>query len=73
MHDGIHVEKAGTPSVTICTDVFRVTSESMAEMWGAEEYEIVYTEHRISELNRSELRSRWEEMLPKVISVLVKE
>ena len=73
MHDGIHVEKAGTPSVTICTDVFRVTSESMAEMWGAEEYEIVYTEPPISELNRSELRSRCEEMLPKVISVLVKE
>ncbi len=71
MHDGIHVEKAGTPSVTICTDVFRVTSESMAEMWGAEEYEIVYTEHPISELDRSELRSRCEEMLPKVISVLV--
>ncbi|MEC9321704.1 MAG: hypothetical protein VX869_05965 [Chloroflexota bacterium] len=73
MHDGIHVEKAGTPSVTICTDVFRVTSESMAEMWGAEEYEIVYTEHPISELDRSELRSRCEEMLPKVISVLVKK
>ena len=71
MHDGIHVEKAGTPSVTICTDVFRVTSESMAEMWGAEKYEIVYTEHPISELDRSELRSRCEEMLPKVISVLV--
>jgi len=71
VHDGIHVEKAGTPSVTICTDVFRVTSESMAEMWGAEEYEIVYTEHPISELDRSELRSRCEEMLPKVISVLV--
>tara|TARA_B100001765_G_scaffold76583_1_gene46662 strand:- start:567 stop:788 length:222 start_codon:yes stop_codon:yes gene_type:complete len=73
VHDGIHVEKAGTPSVTICTDVFRVTSESMAEMWGAEEYEIVYTEHPISELDRSELRSRCEEMLPKVISVLVKK
>jgi len=71
VHDGIHVEKAGTPSVTICTDVFRVTSESMAEMWGAEEYEIVYTEHPISELDRSELRSRCEEMLPKLISVLV--
>lgn len=72
MHDGIHVEKAGTPSVTICTDVFRVTSESMAEMWGAEEYEIVYTQHPISELDRPELRLRCEEMLPKVISVLVR-
>ena len=72
MHDGIHVEKAGTPTVTICTDVFKVTSESMAEMWGAKEYEIIYTEHPISELNKSELRARCEEMLPNLLSILLK-
>ena len=71
MHDGIHIEKAGIPSVTICTDIFRVTSESMAEMWGAEEYEIVYTEHPISSLDRSSLRARCEEMLPNVLSILL--
>ena len=71
MHDGIHIEKAGIPSVTICTDIFRVTSESMAEMWGAEEYEIVYTEHPISSLDRSELRASCEEMLPNVLSILL--
>tara|TARA_B100000676_G_C18056381_1_gene834706 strand:- start:378 stop:596 length:219 start_codon:yes stop_codon:yes gene_type:complete len=71
VHDGIHVEKAGTPSVTICTDVFRVTSESMAAMWGAEGYNIVYTSHPISELNRSELRARCEEMFPEIASILL--
>jgi hypothetical protein len=71
VHDGIHVEKAGTPSVTICTDIFRVTSEAMAEMWGAKEYEIVYTGHPISELNRAELRTRCEDMLPVVLHILL--
>ena len=55
MHDGIHIEKEGTPSITICTDVFEITAKSMAEMWGANNYQILYTEHPISELNKEQL------------------
>ncbi|MEC9439315.1 MAG: hypothetical protein VX917_07770 [Chloroflexota bacterium] len=71
MHDGIHVEKQGTPSITICTDIFEVTSKSMAVMWGADEYKIIYTQHPISHLSRSELRSRCEQMLPALRQVLL--
>ena len=71
MHDGIHAEKAGTPSVTICTDIFEITARSMAEMWGAPTYPIVLTEHPIAELTREQLRARAEDMLPEMESILL--
>ena len=71
MHDGIHAEKAGTPSVTICTDIFEITARSMAEMWGAPTYPIVLTEHPIAELTREQLRARAEDMLPEMEEILL--
>ena len=65
------MEKTGTPSITICTDIFELTSRSMAEMWGAKEYPIIYTKHPISELTREQLRQRAEEMLPQMEAILV--
>ena len=71
MHDGIHAEKAGTPSVTICTDIFEITARSMAEMWGAPTYPILLTEHPIAELTREQLRARAEDMLPEMETILL--
>ena len=71
MHDGIHAEKAGAPSVTICTDIFEITARSMAEMWGAPTYPIVLTEHPIAELTREQLRARAEDMLPEMETILL--
>jgi hypothetical protein len=42
----------------------------MAEMWGAKEYPIIYTEHPISELTREQLRQRAEEFLPQIEAIL---
>ena len=71
MHDGIHVEKAGTPSVTICTDIFEETAKSMAAMWGASEYPVIYTEHPISGLTRAQLRERAENMIDEIEAILL--
>jgi hypothetical protein len=71
VHDGIHLEKAGIPTITICTDIFEITSRSMAQMWGAEGYPIIYTSHPISHLNTSELRIRAEEMLSTIEKILL--
>ena len=70
MHDGIHAEKAGLPSVTICTDIFEITARSMAQMWGAPTYPIVLTQHPIAELNREQLRARAEEMMDEMVGIL---
>ena len=71
MHDGIHAEKAGLPSVTICTDIFEITARSMAQMWGAPTYPIVLTQHPIAELNREQLRARAEDMMEEMVGILL--
>lgn len=70
MHDGIHVEKAGIPAVTICTDIFAETSRAMASMWGAPDYPIIFTQHPISHLTRAQLRTRAEAMLKQIVAIL---
>ncbi len=70
MHDGIHVEKAGTPSVTICTDLFTRTAEGMASMWGTPDYPTIFTKHPTAPLDAEELRGRAEEMLGQIVSIL---
>ena len=71
MHDGIHVENAGIPSATICTDRFIPTAEGMAKMWGAPDYPTIFTEHPIENLNRNQIRQRAEALAPKVVSILI--
>ena len=70
MHDGIHVEKAGIPSATICTDRFIHTANAMARMWGAPDYPTIFTEHPIENLNRDQLRQRAEALAATVVSTL---
>ena len=73
MHDGIHVENAGIPSATICTDRFVPTAAGMAKMWGAEDYPTIFTAHPIENLSREALRARAEELAPMVVRVLTGE
>ena len=66
----MHLEKAGIPAVTICTDIFVETSRAMASLWGAEDYPIIFTSHPIAHLTRDQLRQRAEEMLDQIIGIL---
>jgi hypothetical protein len=70
VHDGIHVEKAGTPSVTICTDLFVQTAKGMASMWGTPDYPTIFTKHPTAPLDAEELRGRVEEMMERIVSIL---
>ena len=70
MHDGIHVEKAGIPSATICTDPFKVTARAMASMWGASNYPVIYTSHPVGGLDREAVRGRAQELVDQVVAVL---
>ena len=70
MHDGIHVEQAGLPSATICTDRFIPTARGMAQMWGASDYPTIFTEHPIENLSREQLRQRAEGLAAEVVAVL---
>jgi hypothetical protein len=70
VHDGIHLEQAGLPAVTICTDIFMATSRAMASLWGAPEYPIIFTPHPISNLTRAELRVRAAAMLGQIVRIV---
>ena len=70
MHDGIHSEKQGVPSATICTDRFVQTAAAMAKLWGADDYPTIFTQHPIGNLDRETLRARAEELAPIIIRTL---
>lgn len=70
MHDGVHLEKAGIPTVTICTDAFVQTSKAMASMWGAPDYPVIFTPHPIAPLDSERLRARAQEMMGQIVSIL---
>ena len=70
MHDGIHAEKAGIPSATICTDSFEVTAKGMARLWGAPDYPVIYTPHPIGGLEKEALQRRAQELVDQVVAVL---
>jgi hypothetical protein len=71
VHDGIHLEKAGTPAVTICTDLFIDTSHAMAAMWGAPAFPILFTPHPIAHLTTEQLRARAEAMIDQIEAILL--
>jgi hypothetical protein len=73
VHDGIHVENAGIPSATICTDRFIPTAQGMAKMWGAPDYPTIFTSHPIENMDRPALKARAEELAPMVVRVLTGE
>ena len=70
MHDGIHLEKVGTPAAVICTDIFTETSRAMASMSGADDFPLIFTAHPIAHLTRQELRQRAEAMLDQIVQIL---
>jgi len=70
VHDGIHLEKAGIPSATICTDPFKITATAMANMWGAPNYPVIYTSHPVGGLPRDAIRRRAEGLLDQVVATL---
>ena len=71
MHDGIHLENAGIPAATICTDPFRATAKAMANMWGAPDFPVIYAKHPIGGLDDDVIRQRAVELMDQVVAVLI--
>ena len=70
MHDGIELEKRGTPAVVICTDQFLATANAMAEVQGIPGYRYALVEHPTARLPREELLERVRSVLPQVAGIL---
>jgi hypothetical protein len=68
--DGIVLERAGIPAVSICTDAFRITAEAMAHSLGFPGYEYVAVRHPIASRTDSELTEMARAALPEILRIL---
>jgi len=68
--DGMLLEKAGIPAVSIVTEPFRVTGAEMAKSWGEPDYRFLDMPHPIANLTEQELDERVDALLDSVVWML---
>jgi hypothetical protein len=68
--DGIVLERAGIPAVSLCTDAFRITAEAMANQMGFPGYQYVALPHPIASRTEKEIDEMARDALPDVLKVL---
>jgi hypothetical protein len=68
--DGIVLERAGIPAVSICTSAFRITAEAMARSLGFPGYQYVSVPHPIASRTQEELDEIARVALPEIVRVL---
>ena len=71
MHDGIHLDRAGIPAATICTDHFINTSEATATVWGVPEYPVIYMPHPLSALNDDDIQAQAQQLVAQAVSIVM--
>ena len=70
MADGILLERAGIPAVSLCTDAFKITAEAMANQMGFPGYQYVAVPHPVASRTEKEIDEMARDALPDVIKVL---
>jgi hypothetical protein len=68
--DGILLERAGVPAVSICTDAFTVPARAMAKAYGFPGFEFITTPHPIASLTLEQIRERARELMPDIVRIL---
>lgn len=70
MADGIVLERRGIPTVSVCTDKFRVTADAMARLHGFPDYRYVTVPHPVASLELREIQALAEAVLPEILAIL---
>ena len=70
MADGIVLERAGIPAVSLCTDAFRITAEAMANQMGFPGYQYVAVPHPVASRTEKEIDEMARDALPDILRVL---
>jgi hypothetical protein len=68
--DGILLERAGVPTVSICTDAFGVPARAMAKAYGFPDFQFVTIPHPIASLDLPQLTDRVRQLLPELLRIL---
>jgi hypothetical protein len=69
--DGIVLERAGVPAVSICTDAFVVPARAMAGVHGLPDFEFVTIPHPIASLAPAEIEANVRPVILDVVRILV--
>ncbi|HEX9844551.1 MAG TPA: hypothetical protein VGC20_17460 [bacterium] len=72
MLDGIKLERAGIPAVSIVTHVFVETGAEMAAAHGVPDYRFLVTPHPIANLSEAQLDATAEKLTAEVVEFLEK-
>lgn len=70
MLDGILLERAGIPAVSIVTEPFVSTGQAMAASHGVPNYRFVVTPHPIANLTEAELNARADRLTEQVVALI---
>ena len=70
MADGIVLERAGVPAVSICTDAFVVPARAMAGVYGMPDFEFVTIPHPIANLDPGAIDANVRRAIPDVVRIL---
>ncbi|WP_345750394.1 UGSC family (seleno)protein [Microbacterium rhizophilus] len=68
--DGILFERAGIPTVSICSDSFAMSGQAMADVQGFPGFEFVMVQHPMASLDAPHIRERADQALPEVLRIL---
>jgi hypothetical protein len=68
--DGILLERAGLPAVSICTEPFVPAALAMAQVYGFPGYQFVTMPHPLASLDGPQIQARARGLLPDVLRVL---
>ena len=64
------LERAGVPTVSICTDAFVVPARAMAKAYGFPGFEFVTVPHPVASLDEAQIRARVSDLLPEMLRIL---
>jgi hypothetical protein len=68
--DGIVLERAGIPAVSVCTTAFTITAEAMANQMGFPGYRYVTVPHPVASRTEKEIDEMVRAVMPDLIRVL---
>jgi hypothetical protein len=68
--DGILFERAGLPTVSICSDAFSMSGQAMADVQGFPGFEFVMVPHPMASLDAAHIRERADHAVPEALRIL---
>ena len=70
--DAIKLEKQGTPTISICSNIFAPFARQLAESYGASQLRIVEVEHPIAGQSKEIIRNKTEKTINQIKNIILK-